>query len=186
MLEENVFKIILKETWNEFFKHLSWFLLSLIELSLSWLLFRKNILRLRCSTNQIFRFNLRHKNRLTMIAYKKQIPLDIHWNIWNQKWKIIFDSNLIKSFALAVRRLQTTAATLNFSTLRLKNWWVRKNSNLRPSLYQSDILTNWTTDPTDKFWNQAISSADTRITNQKEIFRQSHLGWPFSWKRFSL
>ena len=35
------------------------------------------------------------------------------------KMKIIFDSNLI-----------------------LKNWWVRKNSNLRPSLYQSDILTN--------------------------------------------
>ena len=28
-----------------------------------------------------------------------------------------------------------------------RKWWVRKNSNLRPSLYQSDILTNWTTDP---------------------------------------
>lgn len=77
-----------------------------------------------------------------MIAYKKQIPLDIPIEYLESKMKIIFDSNLIKSFVLAVRRLQTTAATLNFSTLRLKNWWVRKNSNLRPSLYQSDILTN--------------------------------------------
>ena len=33
----------------------------------------------------------------------------------------IFDSNLI---------------------IRLKIWWVRKNSNLRPPLYQSGILTN--------------------------------------------
>ena len=96
MLEENVFKIILKETWNEFFKHLSWFLLSF-----NWIitfvitLFRKNILRLRCSTNQIFRFNLRHKNRLTICCYKSRF----HWifigifGIKNEKSFLILTSS---------------------------------------------------------------------------------------------
>ena len=56
-----------------------------------------------------------------------------------------------------------------------KEWWVRKNSNLRPSLYQSDILTNWTTDPYIIFWFQAISSADTRITKIKKRYSDSRI-----------
>ena len=54
------------------------------------------------------------------------------------------DSNLIKKKKLLFFPSvgTSTAETLNFSTLCLKNWWVRKNSNLRPPLYQSGILTN--------------------------------------------
>ena len=91
----------------------------------------------------------RHKNRLTIYCIKADSIGYSMRNIWNQKWIVIFDSNLIKN-----------------------SWWVRKNSNLRPSLYQSDILTNWTTDPCYHILISSHSSADTRI-HQKEIFRQS-------------
>lgn len=37
---------------------------------------------------------------------------DNPWNIWNQNGLSVFDSNLI--FWFSVRRLQATAATLNF------------------------------------------------------------------------
>ena len=40
-------------------------------------------------------FDLRHKNRLTIYCYKSRFHWIFTWNIWNQKWKIIFDSNLI-------------------------------------------------------------------------------------------
>ena len=131
MLEENVFKIILKETWNEFFKHLSWFLLSLIELSLSWLLFRKNILRLRCSTNQIFRFNLRHKNRLTIFCYKSRF----HWifrgifGIKNEKSFLILTSS---KKLVGQEELESSTFAVSERHSNQLNYWPINISDFKP------------------------------------------------------
>ena len=114
----------------------------------------ERFLRLRCSSNQTItflrKFNSRHKNRFTMYCIKADSE-DNPWNIWNHKRFVRF-----------------------WFQPHLKIWWVRKNSNLRPSLYQSDILTNWTTDPIVKNSETGSNSADTRILFKKEIFRQSH------------
>ena len=66
----------------------------------------------------------------------------------------------------------TLHVALNFQpSLRFGEnwWWVRKNSNLRPSLYQSDILTNWTTDPIIKILKQAVIPLIPEFCSKRDI-----------------
>ena len=141
----------------------------------------ERFLRLRCSSNQTIAFlrksNSRHKNRFTMYCIKADSE-DNPWNIWNHKRFVRFwfqPHLLVFCPSVASNRRDTEFFLIVRDARDNKNsWWVRKNSNLRPSLYQSDILTNWTTDPIVKNSETGSNSADTRIFVQKEIFRQSH------------
>ena len=58
-----------------------------------------------------------------MIAYKKQIPLDIHWNIWNQKWNIIFDSNLIFKKLVGQEELESSTFAVSERHSNQLNYW---------------------------------------------------------------
>ena len=150
---------------------LSWFLLSLLNYHKnSWLLVRKIFLRLRCTFvyASLRRNRLReqmrwrwHKNRLTMYCYKSRF----HWIFIG-----IFGIKNDFSFLIST------------SSKKMVGQEELESSTFAVSERHSNQLNYW---PINIFWFQAISSADTRI-HQKEIFRQSHLGWPFSWKRFSL
>ena len=142
----------------------------------------ERFLRLRCSSNQTItflrKFNSRHKNRFTMYCIKADSE-DIPRNIWNHKrfvrfWFQPHQNHYLEFCPPSPDGLRWDTQIFNACEARLKIWWVRKNSNLRPSLYQSDILTNWTTDPIVKNSETGSNSADTRIFVQKEIFRQSH------------
>ena len=161
MLEENVFKTRFKKKLEmSFLKAISWFLLS------NWIITFVITLSERIfwdyDVQQIkLSFNLRHKNRLTIYCYKSRF----HWI-----FRGIFGIKNEKSFLIL--------------TSSFKNWWVRKNSNLRPSLYQSDILTNWTTDPYFTFWFQAIVLLIPE--SSKRDIQTVVFGWPLSCKWFSL
>lgn len=163
------------------FLSISWFLLSLIELSCFHdYSFRKNFwdYDVHPSTFHFAEIHptirrRRHKNRLTMYCYKSRFrgySKYLESKVW-----ITSDSNPIKrkNFCSFRPSVQAPPRHSFFQRFAWKKWWVRKNSNLRPPLYQSGILTNWTTDP-----------AFRHI--QKEIFRQSLWIWPISCYRYSL
>ena len=130
----------------------------------------ERFLRLRCSTNQnlvfLQNFNLRHKNRLTMYCYKSRFRRYFGISgIKDNELSLIPTSSNMRARHTSLK----LCATPKLSALCLKIWWVRKNSNLRPPLYQSGILTNWTTDPEGFRCTKLLSnsSADTRIIFKK-------------------
>ena len=145
------------------FKHLSWFLLS-IELSLSWLLFfRKNILRLRCSTNQIafLQFNLRHKNRFTIYCFESRFHWIIHIGIFGIKND--------KSFLIST------------PSKKLVGQEELESSTFAVSERHSNQLNYW---PVYTFWSQAIVLLIPE--SSKRDIQTVALGWPLSCKWFSL